>query len=54
MSALQGILDTIPGITVNWTAMPLGRGHTLASTAEYLAFLTTSTKDKDCAIRIRP
>ena len=48
-SALQGMLDGFPGITVNWTAMHLGRGHTLASNTEYRAFLTASTKEKDGA-----
>ncbi len=48
-SALQDILDKIPGITVEWTAMQLGRGHTLASNAEYQAFLEGSNKEKDGA-----
>ena len=46
-SVLQGMLDRIPGIAVNWTSMHLGRGCSLASNGEYQAFLAASTKEKD-------
>jgi hypothetical protein len=46
-SVLQGMLDGIPGITMTWTAMHLGRGCSLASSGEYQAFLAASTKEND-------
>ncbi len=46
-SALRDMLDGIPGITMTWTAMHLGRGCSLASNGEYKAFLAASTKEKE-------
>ena len=46
-SVLRDMLDGIPGITMTWTAMHLGRGCSLASNSEYQAFLAASTKIKD-------
>ena len=46
-SVLRDMLDGIPGITMTWTAMHLGRGCSLASNGEYQAFLAASTKEKD-------
>jgi hypothetical protein len=46
---MQNMIDGNSGITVNWTAMQLGRGCLLASNAEYRAFQKASTKEKDDA-----
>jgi hypothetical protein len=44
---VQGLLDGIPGLTVNWHAVRLGPGSRLASNTEYQEFLAASTKDED-------
>jgi hypothetical protein len=44
---MQAMLRGIPGLTVNWTMIPLGHSGSLASHAEYRAFDAASTKDKD-------
>ena len=53
---VQGMLDGIPGLTVNWSAVHTGSGGSLASNAEYKMFLEKSTKDSlnpDTNLRIR-
>ncbi len=49
LSVLLDMLDGIPGITMTWTAMHLGRGCSLVSNSEYQAFLAASTKEKEVA-----
>ena len=44
---MQAMLGGISGLTVNWKMVPLGRGSSLTSHAEYQAFLKASSKDKD-------
>jgi hypothetical protein len=46
---MQGMLDGIPGLTVNWHAVRLGPGSRLDATEEYRNFLAASTKDKNGA-----
>ena len=43
------MLDCIPGLTVNWNAVHVGKGGSLASDTDYKAFLAASTKDEDGA-----
>ncbi len=45
----QTLLDGIPGLTVNWNAVQVGKVGLLASDTDYRAFLAVSTMDKDCA-----
>jgi hypothetical protein len=40
------MLDGIPGITVTWTTMHLGRSCSLALIGKYQVFLAASTKEK--------
>ena len=42
---VQGMLHGIPGLTVNWNAVHVGKGGSLASNTEYQEFLAASTKD---------
>ena len=44
---MQAMLSGIYGLTVNWTAVTLGPGRSLASHADYQAFLKASTQDQD-------
>jgi hypothetical protein len=44
---VQGMLDGIPGLTVDWNAVHVGKGGSLASNPEYQAFLAASTKPED-------
>ena len=44
---VQTLLDGIPGLTVNWIAVHVGKGGSLASNTEYQEFLAASTKDTD-------
>jgi hypothetical protein len=56
LKELQGIFNSIPGLTVNWSAVHMGSGSSPASNAEYKVFLGKSTKDSltpDTSLRIR-
>ncbi len=44
---MQAMLGSVSGLTLKWTMVPLGPVGSLASHAEYQAFLEASTKDKD-------
>ncbi len=46
---VQTLLEGIPGLTVNWIAVHVGKGGSLASNTEYQKFLAASTKDTDGA-----
>ena len=46
---VQSMLDSIPGLAVNWHAVRLGPGSRLASNTDYQAFLAASTKAEDGA-----
>ena len=46
---VQGMLDGIPGLTVIWNAVHVGKGGSLASDTDYKAFLAASTKAEDGA-----
>ena len=46
---VQSMLDGIPGLTVNWHAVRLGHGSSLASNTDYQEFLAASTKAEDGA-----
>jgi hypothetical protein len=46
---VQDMLNGFPGLTVNWSAVHVGKGGSLASNTEYQAFLDASTMDKDGA-----
>ena len=53
---MLGIFSGISCLTVNWTAIHVSRGGTLASNAAYQEFLAASTKDsmnQDPSLRIR-
>jgi hypothetical protein len=45
LSSVRSILDGIPGLSVTWTPVLVGKGTNLASTAVYREFLHTSTKE---------
>jgi hypothetical protein len=49
-SVLRDMLDGIPGITMTWTAMHLGRACSLASNGEYQAFLAEITRKRKLPI----
>ncbi len=49
---MKALLDGISGLTVKWTLVPLGQGRSLASHADYQAFLKASTKEKDSNLNL--